>query len=365
MDTDESSRKPLRKRTFGGDRPERHLAIGYKHSIETDFHCAEKRHSNTTIRLAAVGCSLIFLQACPALLAADEFSTGTSLYSQRQFGAAVAFFQGAVKTDRQREPLARYYLANCLVQLNRIDEAIEEYKRSYQLNPTGAQAALCLQALQTLNSKPQRQLPASIASAAASSPKEPGVIQTAPDKLSATRSKIDDLLKSGYEFEQQKRFNEAEHYYVKGLLLAESLGSNSQYLANAVDALAGFYFARKQYDKAMPLFTREFAIQTALNGRNSPETLRCKRQIAQIDQAEGDLNNAMQLFQEILLIREEQFARAKSGPISNIGQLRAELAGAHDDVASVYFQMNRSTEGSRHSETARQLRLEAEEEYTK
>ncbi len=48
---------------------------------------------------------------------------------------------------------AHYYLADTLVYLNRHDEAVEEFKRSYRLDPYGPVSGYCRKALLTYNTK--------------------------------------------------------------------------------------------------------------------------------------------------------------------------------------------------------------------
>jgi tetratricopeptide (TPR) repeat protein len=56
-------------------------------------------------------------------------------------------------SERSDVALSHYYLANTLVHLQRHDEAIEEFKRSYKLDPYGPTSGYCRKALMTYGRK--------------------------------------------------------------------------------------------------------------------------------------------------------------------------------------------------------------------
>ncbi|MBZ0186313.1 MAG: tetratricopeptide repeat protein [Candidatus Obscuribacterales bacterium] len=92
--------------------------------------------------------AVIFAISQPAAFAAGttEMEQGLHHLKVKDFRAAAGHFRHAalLKPD---DPLASYYLANCLVHLKRHPEAIIEYRRSYKIDPFSEVSDYCRQAL--------------------------------------------------------------------------------------------------------------------------------------------------------------------------------------------------------------------------
>ena len=112
------------------------------------------------MRQSALQISLaILLLAQPTAFSATVSNTSRSQESgQKYFEQAQIFLRsGNYKqaeielrrsiAERSDVGLSHYYLANTLVHLNRHDEAIDEFKRSYKLDPYGLTSGYCRQAL--------------------------------------------------------------------------------------------------------------------------------------------------------------------------------------------------------------------------
>lgn len=90
--------------------------------------------------------------AKPASAAGPAVSQATymqavRLYKKGDLGSAAGLFQKCVKTTYATDPDARYYLAACLLGMNRIPEALDEFRKCYVLKPHGSTAAYCMKIL--------------------------------------------------------------------------------------------------------------------------------------------------------------------------------------------------------------------------
>jgi tetratricopeptide (TPR) repeat protein len=74
------------------------------------------------------------------------------LYQRNSFKEAELFLRQSI-AENPTSADAHYYLANALVQLNRHDEAIEEFKRAYRSDPFGPTSGYCRKALQAYAEK--------------------------------------------------------------------------------------------------------------------------------------------------------------------------------------------------------------------
>lgn len=74
------------------------------------------------------------------------------LYQQNSFKEAELFLRQSI-AENPSSADAHYYLANALVHLNRHDEAIEEFKRTYRLDPFGPTSGYCRKALKAYAEK--------------------------------------------------------------------------------------------------------------------------------------------------------------------------------------------------------------------
>jgi tetratricopeptide (TPR) repeat protein len=74
------------------------------------------------------------------------------LYQQNSFKESELYFRQAIAENPSNVD-AHYYLANALVHLNRHDEAIEEFKRTYRLDPFGPTSGYCRKALKAYADK--------------------------------------------------------------------------------------------------------------------------------------------------------------------------------------------------------------------
>lgn len=118
------------------------------------------RHHRLTARLALrnLAWTLFFLTGAPAL--ADEslgtfgvhaggesfFEQGLGLYQKHEYEKACELLVKAAATEPS-SAVVHYYVANCLVHMKRHMSAQAEYCLSYALDPDGATAARCLEAL--------------------------------------------------------------------------------------------------------------------------------------------------------------------------------------------------------------------------
>jgi tetratricopeptide (TPR) repeat protein len=74
------------------------------------------------------------------------------LYKQNSFKESELFLRQSIAENPSNID-AHYYLANALVHLNRHDEAIEEFKRTYRLDPFGPTSGYCRKALKAYAEK--------------------------------------------------------------------------------------------------------------------------------------------------------------------------------------------------------------------
>jgi hypothetical protein len=74
------------------------------------------------------------------------FARAVQYYQRNDFKNAELFLRQAI-SEAPGEPNMHYYLANTLVRLNRHDEAKEEFKRAYNLDPYGPISGYCRKAL--------------------------------------------------------------------------------------------------------------------------------------------------------------------------------------------------------------------------
>ncbi|HEY9867904.1 MAG TPA: tetratricopeptide repeat protein, partial [Candidatus Obscuribacterales bacterium] len=78
--------------------------------------------------------------------APSSFQLGARAYARGQYQTALAHFNKALRANQYNANL-HYYKANALVKLGRHDEAINEYRTSYALDPYGDAAYYCQAAL--------------------------------------------------------------------------------------------------------------------------------------------------------------------------------------------------------------------------
>ena len=76
------------------------------------------------------------------------YARAVQYYQRNDFKNAELFLRQAI-SESPSDPGSHYYLANTLVHLNRHDEAIDEFKRSYHLDPYGPTSGYCRKALKT------------------------------------------------------------------------------------------------------------------------------------------------------------------------------------------------------------------------
>ncbi len=102
-----------------------------------------------------------------AVAPAGDFKAGVKLYESGDFGSAVSFLTAAVRAKDSSNADAHYYLANALMRLNRVDDALREYRESYKLNPRGPMGAYCLRVINHYSgTRPAAPMPSPASSAA-------------------------------------------------------------------------------------------------------------------------------------------------------------------------------------------------------
>ena len=101
----------------------------------------------------AVTC-FVLVAAIPAAsattLAEPMYNSGMQHFKAGNYGHAYRFFHQAASRNPD-DPVIRYYLANCLVHLSKHDDAIEQYKTSYELDPYSIVSGFCRKALLAYN----------------------------------------------------------------------------------------------------------------------------------------------------------------------------------------------------------------------
>ena len=86
------------------------------------------------------------------LKSASYLSMAIRDFQVRQYKKSEIELRAAISED-PGNPTAHYYLADTLVYLGRHDEAVEEFRRSYRLDPFGPVSGYCRKALLTYNIK--------------------------------------------------------------------------------------------------------------------------------------------------------------------------------------------------------------------
>lgn len=84
---------------------------------------------------------LLTLLALPAYAnpgrGGDDFTVGVQLYQQGKFQLAISYLNAAARGAYSGSAAAHYYLANALVQTNRVSAALNEYREVLRLDPNG------------------------------------------------------------------------------------------------------------------------------------------------------------------------------------------------------------------------------------
>lgn len=82
----------------------------------------------------------------PSLANPPAVQIGLKHMKANNYGIAARYFYKRI-CKSPNDPIARYHFANCLVHLNRHEQAITEYKRSYSIDPNSLVSGYCKQAL--------------------------------------------------------------------------------------------------------------------------------------------------------------------------------------------------------------------------
>jgi len=75
--------------------------------------------------------------------AQSELAQGISLYEKKDYARAQTFFLRAVHGEFKNVAVAHYYLANTLMQTSKVNAALDEYERCYQLAPYSSFSGYC------------------------------------------------------------------------------------------------------------------------------------------------------------------------------------------------------------------------------
>ena len=100
------------------------------------------------IKLKFIASSLVAALFCQgsALAQSQDIDAGLRHMKAKNYGLAARFFHKAA-TDNPKDAVARYHLANSLVFLQRHEEAMNEYRKSYELDPYSVVSGYCRKAL--------------------------------------------------------------------------------------------------------------------------------------------------------------------------------------------------------------------------
>lgn len=105
-----------------------------------------RRHPAFLLKI--IGMVLIQTSCTQAMFAAelapsDSLARGITLYNQKNYVAAQEFLAKAVSGEHRNVAVAHYYYANALMQTNKINAALEEYERCYNLAPFSSFSGYC------------------------------------------------------------------------------------------------------------------------------------------------------------------------------------------------------------------------------
>lgn len=100
------------------------------------------------VKLKFIASSLVAALVCQgaALAQSQDIDAGLRHMKAKNYGIAARFFHKAAKHN-PKDAVARYYFANSLVFLKRHEEAMNEYRKSYELDPYSVVSGYCRKAL--------------------------------------------------------------------------------------------------------------------------------------------------------------------------------------------------------------------------
>lgn len=100
------------------------------------------------VKLKFIASSLVAALVCQgsALAQSQDIDAGLRHMKAKNYGLAARFFHKAA-THNPKDAVARYHFANSLVFLKRHEEAMNEYRKSYELDPYSVVSGYCRKAL--------------------------------------------------------------------------------------------------------------------------------------------------------------------------------------------------------------------------
>lgn len=300
---------------------------------------------------------VVFALACaPECFAASSYyKVGSDLYKEGNYGAAASFFEKAAKRNGPEKAKAYYLLGNCYMQLKRPEDAINSYRESYRLDSKGPQAGHCLKALKVLYANKNKQSGGDNSQLPVQDDQGQAEPAQALTKSQVHENTANQLLKQAYALEQQGKYSQSERLYLKGLYAAEKLGSRSEVLLNALDALAGFYNAQRKYVKAAKIYSRLLKVTISLRGKNSIDALNVARAEGQAHQNANDFLSAQAKFLECISGWEVLHQRYQRSHQKKYQGARNGLVNAYNDMGNLYNQFGNNVQANRYFNLAQNL----------
>ena len=150
------------------------------------------------------------------------------------------------------------------------------------------------------------------------------------------------LLRTGYYYDSQGRYGEAEPLYLEALAMRKQLlGEAHPDVATSLNNLAGLYASQGRYSDAEPLYLEALAMRKQLLGEAHPDIATNLNNLAGLYASQGRYSEAEPLYVQALELR------------------RQVLGHDHPDVASTLFNLGALRFEQQRLEEAKALLLQA------
>lgn len=148
--------------------------------------------------------------------------------------------------------------------------------------------------------------------------------------IEAQKSDSKRAMVLSYEFlaqvyEQEGKLALAEENARKAVSIAESIGAESEELAEALNVLGLRLFAESKFTETEEVFKKGIALREKLAGTDSPDLITPRYNLATVYQQQGKLKEAEQMYQELLPLCE----KIKGPDDSQTLKLMSNLAGIY------------------------------------
>ena len=169
------------------------------------------------------------------------------------------------------------------------------------------------------------------------------------------------LSRTGYYYESQGRYEEAEPLYVDALAMGQRLlGEAHPDVATSLNNLAALYYSQGRYEEAEPLYRDALAMSQRLLGEAHPAVATSLNNLALLYRSQGRYEEAEPLYLEALAMSKQLLGEAHPDVATSLNNLALlyDSQGRYGDAEPLYLEalaMRKQLLGEAHPAVASSL----------